>query len=340
MNNWNRNNPFDRGGVERAVKSAFLPLFWVVLIMAVAWTCFFTVPADSVAVVQRFGKYIGAREPGLHFKLPMGVDTVTPVPTRRQMKLEFGFNTPHPSNPFQSSQNPDQERDMVTGDLNAVQVEWVVQYRIDNPRQFLFATKDPEETLRAASETVMREIVGDRTVDEVITFGRQEIENSVVPILQEIAKQYLLGLRVDLVQLKNINPPRPVQASFNDVNNAQQEKQRSINQATGEYNQAVPRARGEAERTIAEAQGFAQKRVNEATGDAHYFNSLLAEYMKAPEVTRKRIYLETMSELLPKLGPKIILDEAAKGLLPLLPLQQGSVIPATAQQPSQRQDNR
>jgi membrane protease subunit HflK len=329
MNNWNRAPSFDPDALKKALRSVFLPLFWIALVAALAWTCFFTVPADSVAVVQRFGKYMGAREPGLHFKLPMGIDTVTLVPIRRQMKLEFGFSTPHATSPFQGSHSPEQERDMVTGDLNAAQVEWVVQYRIDNPREYLFATKDPEETLRAASETVMREVIGDRTVDEVITFGRQEIENSVAPILQAIAKQYSLGLRVDLVQLKNINPPRAVQASFNDVNNAQQEKQRSINQATGEYNQAVPRARGEAERTIAEAHGYAQKRVNEATGDAHYFNSMLTEYNKAPAVTRTRIYLETMADMLPKLGPKIILDEAARGLLPLFPLQPASGLPAS-----------
>ena len=209
---------------------------------------------------------------------------------------------------------------MVTGDLNAAQVEFVVQYRIEDPQQYLFATKDPEETLRAASEAVTREVIGDQTVDEVITFGRQEIENSVVPILQGITKQYSLGLRVDLVQLKNINPPEKVQASFNDVNNAQQEKQRDINQATGQYNQVVPRARGEAARMIEEARGYAQKRINEATGDATYFNSLLAEYVKAPEVTRKRIYLETMTDILPRMGQKIILDDQTSRLFPFLPI--------------------
>src|SRR5438105_2724682 len=222
--------------------------FWIILAALLMGTSYFTVPADSLAVVQRFGKSIGTREPGLHLRIPFGVDKVTLVPVRRQLKLEFGFSTPQPTNPFQASQQPTQERDLVTGDLNAAQVEFVVQYRIDDPQLYLFATKDPEETLRASSEAVMREVIGDRTVDEVITFGRQEIENSVLPILQRLTKQYTLGLRVDLVQLKNINPPEKVQASFNDVNNAQQEKQRDINQATGQYNQVVPRARGEAAR--------------------------------------------------------------------------------------------
>jgi len=308
-------------------RTVFLGIFWLATVLLIVSTCFFTVPADSVAVIQRWGKLIGTREPGLHLKIPLGTDKVTLVAIRRQLKLEFGFGTPQPTNPFQSSKEAEQERDMVTGDLNAAQVEWVVQYRIDDPKLYLFATRDPEETLRAASEAVMREVIGDRTVDEVITFGRQEIENSVAPILQTLVKQYLLGLRVDLVQLKNINPPRPVQASFNDVNNAQQEKQRSINQATGEYNQIVPRTRGEAERMIAEAEGYRQKRINEATGDADYFNRLLAQFIRAPEVTRKRMYLEAMAEIVPKLGPKIILDEQASRILPLLPLQPDAATP-------------
>jgi membrane protease subunit HflK len=302
------------------LRAWLLLLFWLLLAAVLVTASYFTVPADSVAIVQRFGKSIGTREPGLHFKFPFGVDRITAVPVRRQLKLEFGYATAQASNPFQGSHQAAQERDMVTGDLNAAQVEFVVQYRIDDPQQYLFATKDPEETLRAASEAVMREVVGDRTVDEVITFGRQEIENSVVPLLQAMTKQYALGLRVDLVQLKNINPPEKVQASFNDVNNAQQEKQRDINQATGQYNQVVPRARGEAARMIEEARGYAQKRINEATGDATYFNSMLAEYIKAPEVTRKRIYLETLGDVLPKMGHKVILDEQTSRLFPFLSL--------------------
>ena len=279
-----------------------------------------------MAVVQRFGKYVHTEEPGLHFKLPFGVDKVTLVPVRRQEKLEFGFGTPNATNPYQVSHEPEQEQDMVTGDLNSARVEWVVQYRIDDPRQYLFSTSDPEETLRAASEAIMRQVVGDRTIDEVITFGRQDIENSFLPLIQQITRQYKLGLRVDLVQLKNINPPKPVQASFNDVNNAQQEKQRDINDATGEYNRVVPKARGEADRVIAEAQGYATQRINEAAGDAAYFNSLFAEYEKAPEVTRERLYLETMGKIIPSMGPKIIIDAQAANPLPLLMPLQGSLL--------------
>jgi membrane protease subunit HflK len=307
-------------GLAHRVRMLLLLGFWGILLLLFVRTAYFTVPADSVAILQRFGKSIGTREPGLHFKIPFGVDRVTAVPVRRQMKLEFGFSTPQASNPYQAGRNPAEERDMVTGDLNAAQVEFVIQYRIEDPQQYLFATKDPEDTLRAASEAVMREVIGDRTVDEVITFGRQEIENSVLPILQKLTKQYVLGLRVDLVQLKNINPPEKVQASFNDVNNAQQEKQRDINQATGQYNQVVPRARGEAARMIEEARGYAQKRINEATGDASYFNSVLTEFVKAPDVTRKRLYLETMTDVLPRMGHKIILDDQTSRIFPFLPL--------------------
>jgi len=304
------------------LKKWLLLAFWVIVVLLLIGTSYFTVPADSVAVVQRFGKYIGTDEPGLHFKIPCGIDKVTLVAVRRQLKLEFGFSSPQASNLYQGSREPQQEQDMVTGDLNSAQVEWVVQYRIDDPKQYLFATSDPEDTLRSASEAVMREVVGDRTIDEVITFGRQEIETAFLPLIQEVVKRYQLGLRIDLIQLKNINPPGPVQASFNDVNNAQQEKQRSMNLATGEYNRVIPRARGEANKSISEAEGYASKRINEANGDFTYFNDMLAQYNKAPEVTRKRIYLETMSEVLPKMGHKLIIDKDSSWLMPfILPAQ-------------------
>jgi modulator of FtsH protease HflK len=306
-------------------KMWFLAAFWLAVVAILGWTSYYTVPADSIAVVQRFGKYIGTTESGLHFKIPGGVDKVTLVPIRRQQKLEFGYGTAKAINPYQDSREPDQEQDMVTGDLNSARVEWVVQYRIEDPKEYLFATSDPEETLRAASEAIMRQVVGDRTIDEVVTFGRQDIENSCLPLLQKVAKQYQLGLRVDLVQLKNINPPKPVQSSFDDVNNAQQEKQRDINQATGEYNSIIPKARGEAAQSIAEANGYAAKRINEASGDAAYFTSLFEQYSKAPEVTRERMYLETMSEVIPKMGSKIIVDAQAAKMMPfLMPLQRNS----------------
>lgn len=295
--------------------------FWALVALIFVWTGIYTVPAESVGVVQRYGGYLKTVEAGLQFKIPYGVDTVTIVPVRRQLKMEFGFESHGGgTNPAQESQQPDLERTMVTGDLNAALVEWVVQYRISDPRQYLFTVADPEETMRAAAEAVMREVVGDRTVDELITFGRQEIETESQLRLQRVVQAYLLGLVIDHVQLKNVNPPREVQASFDEVNQAQQEKQRLINIANGEYNKAVPRARGEAERTLSEARGFAAQRVNEAEGDANRFTSVFTEYQRAPEVTRQRLYLETMGKVLPQIGRKIILDDKAANVLPLLQL--------------------
>jgi membrane protease subunit HflK len=211
---------------------------------------------------------------------------------------------------------------MVTGDLNAAEVEWVVQYRINNARNYLFKVLDPEGTLRYLSESVMRTVIGDRTVDEVITIGRQEIEEEARDRLDDAVKKFQLGIAIDQIQLQNVNPPPPVQASFNEVNQAQQERERMINEANGEYNQEVPRSRGVADQKIQAAQGYALKRVNEALGDVARFNAMFGEYKKAPEVTKTRLYWESMKEMVPKMGKKIILDEDASQILPLLQLNQ------------------
>lgn len=286
----------------------------------IATTSFYTVGAESEGVVLRFGKYLKTTEPGLHFKLPWGIDAVTVLPTRRQLKLEFGFVTTGYTNPAQPGGDPNEEKSMVTGDLNAALVEWVVQYRIDDARQYLFDVRDPGQTLRDISEASMREVIGDRTVDEVITIGRQDVEVAALARMQELAKLYKLGVRVDQVQLKNVNPPGQVQASFNEVNKAQQDRENVINVANGDYNKAVPKAKGQADQTIRAAEGYRFKRVNEAEGDVAGFNAILAQYVKAPEITRTRIYLETMGDVLPQVGQKIIVDESMRQLLPILPL--------------------
>ena len=269
-------------------------------------------------------KFKEAVGPGLHFKIPFGVDSVTIVPLRRQLKVEFGFGTSGSSNPDQSSSSREQEgeRSMVTGDLNAAEVEWAVQYGISDPRDFLFHLRDPSRTLRDFSESVMREVVGDRTVDEVLTYGRGEIEADAMKKLSEAVDRLGMGLRVVQVQLNRVHPPQPVQRSFDEVSRAQQEKQQMINVAEGEYNKVVPRASGEATQKISEAEGYGLKRVNEAQGDVARFKALLEQYEKAPDVTRQRLYLETMAEVIPNLGNKIILDDAAKQFLPLMHLQQ------------------
>jgi membrane protease subunit HflK len=199
-------------------------------------------------------------------------------------------------------------------------VEWIIQYRIEDPKAYLFNFRDPDETLRDVSEAVMREVVGDRTVDEVITVGRQEIEAEALVRLREMVAEYNLGVGIDQLQLKNVNPPPPVQPSFNEVNQAQQEREQKINVANGEYNRFVPRARGQAQERISNAEGYAIRRINEAEGDVARFNALLEEYVKAREVTRQRLYLETMGAVLPQVDQKILIDEEASRLLPLLQL--------------------
>jgi membrane protease subunit HflK len=287
-----------------------------------AWSAYYTVPSDSVAVVQRFGKYLKEVPPGLHFKLPLGIDATTIVPVKRQLKQEFGFTTPGAGDPYQSPSPRDATREtqMVTGDLNAALVEWVIQYRISNPRNFLFEVREPSETLRYVSESVMREVVGDRTVDEVITIGRQEIEVEALTKMQALATKYAMGISIDQVQLKNINPPEPVQESFNEVNQAQQEKEKLINEARRDYNKVIPLAEGEKDQRIREADGYRLKRINEAEGDVARFSALLTEYNKAPEVTRRRIYVETLQDVMPGLRSKIIVDEQTQSILPLLNL--------------------
>jgi membrane protease subunit HflK len=301
---------------------------WVTTALAVVgalifvWTGFYTVPAESEGVVLRFGQFSHIVPSGLHFKLPLGVDTAQLVPVKRQLKVEFGFGTP--GSTARSQSGPETEfpevKAMVTGDLNAVLVEWVIQYRIDRADFYLFNMRNPDETFRDASESVMREVVGDRTVDEVITIGRQEVEDEALQKLRTVVSAYHMGLKVDQVQLKNVSPPEKVQASFNEVNQAQQERERAINIANGEYNKEVPRARGRAAQTIRAAEGYAKRRVNEAEGEVAAFNALLLEYKKAPEVTRRRLYLETMAEVLPKVKNKVIVSDEVKGLLPLLNL--------------------
>ncbi len=315
-------------GVFKPQKIGGIALF--ILIASVLATSIYSVPADSKAVVLRFGKVLKTVDPGLNFKLPFGIDRKYSVRVKRQQKLEFGFGTPGATNKYQFSSSYDRwgkkeqevEKSMITGDKNAALVEWIVQYRITDPEAYTFKVRNPEDTLRDSSESVMREVVGDRTIDEVLTIGRQAIESEALEKLQTLADRYELGFEIDQVQLINVNPPAPVQASFNEVNKAQQEREQKINNAKGEYNKAVPRARGEADRSIAEAEGKATQRVNESLGDAKRFQALLTEYLKAPEVTRSRLYYEKMQEVLPRAKNKYIIDEEVKGLLPLLKLNQ------------------
>jgi membrane protease subunit HflK len=304
-------------------------ILWVLLIVTVLAglvTSIYTVQAESRGVVLRFGKYLKTVEPGLRFKLPFGIEQVYVVPVERRLMEEYGFMTPGSFKPGQSNERSmrEMEKSMITGDLNAAEVEWIVQYKINDPRLYLFEVYDPVGTLRYISESVMRTVVGDRTVDEVITIGREEIEEEAMERLEIAVQKYELGIGIEQVQLQNVNPPPPVQASFNEVNQAQQERERMINEAKGEKNKEIPLAKGVADQKIQAAEGYALKRVNEALGDVARFNYRFEEFQKAPEVTRTRLYLEAMKEVIPQMGKKIILDEDASQVLPLLQLHTDS----------------
>ncbi|KPQ18610.1 MAG: membrane protease subunit HflK [Algoriphagus marincola HL-49] len=274
---------------------------------------------EEEGVVIQLGEYNRTVQPGLNFMLPFGIERMYKIPVQRQLKQEFGFRTTQAGRESEYTKSGyGDESMMLTGDLNLTDVEWVVQYRITDSYKFLFKVRNAEKTLRDMSESVMRKIVGDRTVNEVLTVGRQDVASSVEVRLQEMCDEYENGIRIDQVVLQDVNPPEPVKPSFNAVNQAQQERETLINQAEAEYNRVIPRARGEAEETIQLAEAFALNRVNRAKGEAERFNSLYSEYVKAPEVTKQRIYLETMESILPKIGNKIIVDEKGNNVLPLL----------------------
>ncbi len=294
-------------------------------VLMVAFSSFFTVNPEEVGMVMRFGEFTRTANPGLNFKTPF-VEEVRYVPIERQLKHEFGYRTTNAG--VRSNYQKEGYRDeslMLTGDLNLADVEWVVQYRVIDPYNFLFKIRNPEQTLRDMSESAMRQIVGNRTVNEVLTVGRSEVTQKVQDLIQSLADEYESGIRIEQVVLQDINPPDPVKASFNDVNEAQQEKETLINQAKSEYNKVVPRAKGEAQETIQRAEGYAINRINRAEGEASRFNQLYREYIKAPEVTKRRIYLETLEDLLPEIGSKIVTDQNGNSVLPLLQMQMDGV---------------
>lgn len=278
-----------------------------------------TVGPEEEGVVVQLGEYNRTVPPGLNFMLPFGLESMYKIPVQRQLKQEFGFRTIAAGQSSEYAKSGyGEESMMLTGDLNLTDVEWVVQYRITDSFKYLFKVRNAEKTLRDMSESAMRKVVGDRTVNEVLTVGRQEVASSMEALLQVMCDDYENGIRIDQVVLQDVNPPEPVKPSFNAVNQAQQERETLINQAEAEYNRVIPRARGEAEETIQLAEAFALNRVNRSIGEAERFKALYSAYMKAPEVTKQRIYLETMEKILPMMGNKIIVDEKGNNVLPLL----------------------
>ncbi|MDR0966427.1 MAG: FtsH protease activity modulator HflK [Myxococcales bacterium] len=319
----------NKNGADNISKSSIGKVIVAVLIAFLAFESYYQIEPDEVGIIQRLGRYVETTDPGPHFRIPI-IEEVTKVPVQRQMKMEFGFRTESQGMRTTYSANSaalQRESLMLTGDLNVAVVEWIVQYKIKNPYQYLFKVRNVDDTLRVLSETSMRRVVGDHSVNEVLTTGRQKIADEAKLQLQSLADKYDCGVDIQQLVLQDVNPPDPVKPSFNEVNQAIQEKERVINEAQAEKNKEIPRARGEAEQLISAAEGFAIERVNNAQGDASRFTAVFEAYEKAPAITRKRMYLETMAKVLPQAGTKIVVDENSKGMTPIVQLD-GERLPA------------
>jgi modulator of FtsH protease HflK len=323
----------NQGGDGRGSNAGTGALFAILVLGFALWgllSSFYTVQPEERAVVKRFGKVVDINEPGLHFKIPFGVDHVQKVATERVLKQEFGFRTlavDDGRSQYSEQDYPDESL-MLSGDLNIIDVEWVVQYRISDPMKFLYQQRDPELTLRDIAESVMRRVVGNRLGSEVLTTGRVAIAATAREEIQKAMDAYENGIHVVTVELQDVVPPAAVQPAFNEVNMARQERERMINEATKQANQEIPRARGEANRVLSEAQGYAAERVNQAKGETARFNAILAEYRRAPEVTRTRMYLESLTAVLPQLGAVYVVEDGKASPLPLIDLRQRPAPPS------------
>lgn len=301
---------------------SFKGVFFAIALIGVAWGVFssyYTVNPQEEAVVMRLGKHIGTYPPGLHFKLPFGIDKMYIIETTVIHQEEFGFRTDKIKNTRTrySQKSYDNESLMLTGDLNVADVEWVVQYKISDAYKFLTQARNPRQNIRDISESIMRRVVGDRTVDEVLTTGRQEVSAEADRLMQEVLDKYDFGVQVVTVKLQDVNPPESVKPSFNEVNEARQEQDKLKNEAQRAYNKVIPESRGKAEELVANAEGYATALVARAEGDASNFQSIFREYRRAPKITKRRIYIETMEELLGRFESLTIVDSKVKGLLPI-----------------------
>ncbi len=297
-------------------------LLLAALIVAVGYASVYTVAPEETGVIQRFGRYVRVTGPGLHFKLPFGIETVSKVKTGRNFQMEFGYRTVEAGVRSRFTERGFKEESlMLSGDLNVVDLQWTVQYKIGDPKDFLFQVKDVDSAIRDMSESVMRRVVGNRLFDFVLTVGRAEIADRVKVEMQKVLDSYRTGIQVVNVKMQNVTPPGPVEAAFNEVNEAEQERESKINQAQAAYNREIPKAKGSALQTISKAEGYALERVNQAQGEANRFLDVLKEYRQAKDVTKRRLYLESMDQLLNKVGEIYVIDADQKGLVPLLDLQ-------------------
>jgi len=303
-------------------KKVVLGIVLVIVGLILVFDSVYQIQPEEVGIVLRFGKYQRTSDPGLNFKMPLGVEELIKVPVQRQLKMEFGFRTVEPGVATRYATTPDARREavMLTGDLNVVDAEWIVQYQIQDPYKYLFKVRNVNDTLRYMTETVVRKVIGDNSVDEVLTIGRARIAAESKDLLQELCRLYEIGIDIKQLIFQDVNPPESVKPSFNEVNQSLQEKERKINEAWSEYNQTIPRVTGEAEEIIRSAEGYALARVNRARGEAERFIAVHQEFVKSPEVTRRRLYLEVINEVMPKIGRKVIVDEKQKNVLPLLNL--------------------
>jgi modulator of FtsH protease HflK len=315
------------GQVDQAqVKRVVLLGILVVLVAVAGLSSFYTVQPEEEAVVKRFGRVVSIQGPGLHFKLPFGVDTATPVATQRVLKEEFGFRTIGTDRRTEYSKDRRHRGEslMLTGDLKVIDVEWVVQYQIADANKYLHRARDPRQTLRDVSEAVMRRIVGNSLGSDVLTEKRVQVATQARREIQDLLNSFDMGLHIGTVELQDVTPPETVKPAFNEVNQAEQERERLVNEAEKRRNQVIPGAEGEAMQIISEAQGYAAERVNRARGEAERFSAILAEYRSVPEVTRQRLYLEMIDEVLPRLGHVYVMEQGGVSPIPLLNLERGT----------------
>ena len=300
------------------------PLLFLVAIVAcaiIAWQAFFfRVNPDELGVVMRFGKFIEQYPPGLHFRWPYPIDEVRLPKVTRQNIIEIGMRSTSTGRVAGGTRNERGESLMLTGDENIVDIEFVVFWRIKDAAEYLFNIQNPDTTVKEVAESAMREVVGQSKIQPILTQERQKTEQAVLQLMQRTLDSYGAGIRIDQVQLQKVDPPAEVIDAFSDVQAARADKERLQNEAYGYANKVVPEARGEAERTLQAAEGYKQQVTNDATGQTARFLQVYDQYKKAPDVTRKRMYLETMERVLAGTD-KIILDsKGGQGVVPYLPL--------------------
>jgi len=347
MTEWNRFPGGSTQGLEEVLekikeqlkrfKGGPVSILAAVLVVAVFWTAWFTVQPEETGIVQRFGKVMRTAGPGLHLKLPFGVETVRLLPTARVLKEEFGFRTlgtmPDGRTRYDPGNSHKDESLMLTGDLNVIDVQWIIQYRIEDPIRYLFQVRNTPKTIRDTSEAIMRRAVGNRLGSDVLTIGRVAVASEAKEEIQKVLNLYESGVRLVTVELQDVTPPDAVKPAFNEVNESRQDRERTINMAQEQANREIPRARGVASQSISEAEGYALERVNRSEGEATRFEAILGEYQEAPQVTRRRLYLEAMTGLLADMKALYIVDRDQKAMVPWLPLEPGEQAGVEGRQP-------